>query len=175
MVTTKHEELVLMDDTKYLRELRRTINDHFNSDELKLVCADLGVEWGELSGDTFSLKINALVGYMGRRGKLKDLIGLLKEERPNSSFSWPDLPSPDKQEHDVASLILIVPSHEIERTFISEAICLRCNDLIRVNVPAKPDSTYNLIDHICPHCELRFHIKRFASGHWEIYSYYLND
>ncbi len=83
------------DSTKHLRDLRRKMVDHFNLNELKSLSFDLSVDWDSLDGDTIALKSQALISYLGRRGRLSDLIILLREERPN--VDWAKIPVAEEQ------------------------------------------------------------------------------
>lgn len=80
---------------KQLRDLRKKLTTHFNLDELQTLSFDLSVDWNSLSGDTIELKSQTLISYLFRRGKLSDLVGLLREERPN--VEWADTPLAEEQ------------------------------------------------------------------------------
>lgn len=81
-----------------MRELRRNMMDFFDQDELQTLVFDLGVDWDELSGEKKSAKSHSLISYLARRGRLEDLIELLREERPNEN--WPSIPDSDQQRLD---------------------------------------------------------------------------
>ncbi|MBK6710542.1 MAG: hypothetical protein IPG51_09445 [Chloroflexi bacterium] len=68
-------------------ELVSKIRGSFALEEIKTLCLRLGVEYEDLSGENIrSAKARELVEYMERHGRLSELIGLLKKERP--SISW---------------------------------------------------------------------------------------
>lgn len=65
-----------------LPNLRDTLNDHFNKDELHQLCLDLNIEYENLSGDTRRAKAQSLVEYCLRHGRLPDLVQRCHELRP---------------------------------------------------------------------------------------------
>lgn len=68
-------------------ELINKIAERFNLEEMKNLCLKLGIEFEDLGGEnTRSAKARELVEYMERRGRLSELIELLKKERP--SILW---------------------------------------------------------------------------------------
>jgi hypothetical protein len=64
--------------------------EHFDSEELRILVHDLGVNWDDLPGERISAKSNALIIYLDRRGRLPELVSLLREERRH--IPWPDAP-----------------------------------------------------------------------------------
>lgn len=101
--------------TNALRELRRQIAQHYNLEELRLLASDLNVDWDELAGTEKSAKIQGLIGYLGRHGRLHELIDLLRREHPQ--VLWPDPPPTDSQLADgfanpvarTVGIIVLVP------------------------------------------------------------------
>ena len=77
-----------------LRTLRLLIDEHFNTAELKQLYFDLGIDWGDLDGGTDPEKIQSLIQYMQRRGRLPDLLAILRKERPD--VEWPPDPPEDE-------------------------------------------------------------------------------
>ncbi len=76
-----------MQDTTYTPpNLREGIVEVYNKEELELLCTDLGVQYDYLPGDTLPNKVQNFIEYMKRRGKLPDLIMILKKER--SHINW---------------------------------------------------------------------------------------
>ncbi len=69
--------------------LREKIAETYNLDEIRLLCAPLNVDYDELAGDTKSLKIESLVTFMQRRGRMDKLITWLEQDRPHSN--WPGI------------------------------------------------------------------------------------
>jgi hypothetical protein len=93
-----------LEQTKYLRNLRRKIANHFDLGELKVLCFDARVDYDELAGETLLEKVLNLINHLSRRGRLEDLIELLKEERPH--VDWDEnIPSPEQQIEDAEKLI----------------------------------------------------------------------
>lgn len=87
-----------LESTRYLRTLRRLIDHHFNLEEIKLICFDLGIDYEHLSGESKLGKINELILNLARNGRLAELQTLLQEERPN--VEWPDIPPAEQQARD---------------------------------------------------------------------------
>lgn len=74
-------------------DLRRLIETHFNLDELRDLCATLGVDYDQLGeGLTKAGRVLALVDYLERRGRLPDLITTCQTLRPH--VTWPHVPQP---------------------------------------------------------------------------------
>ncbi|MFQ5399132.1 MAG: pentapeptide repeat-containing protein [Anaerolineae bacterium] len=76
--------------TQYYHQLRVDIGRVFNLAELRTLVFDLGIDWDELAGDIESTKIESLIAYLHRRGRLDDLLLLLRQERPH--VEWPSIP-----------------------------------------------------------------------------------
>jgi len=67
-----------------LARLHQYVVNHLNSDEFRALCADLGVGFFELAGETPSAKAQELLFYLGRRRQLERLVDLLNRSRPES-------------------------------------------------------------------------------------------
>lgn len=87
---------------KYIREFRAKIDEHFDLAEIKLLCFDLAVDYAHLAGGEKLTIINSLLTYLLKRGRLKDLLIILNEQRPN--VEWPIPPSAEKQKSDAQLL-----------------------------------------------------------------------
>ncbi len=61
--------------------LRRVLTDTFSQQELRLLCFDLGIDFGDLPGESRKGKIVALVDYLQRRSRLDELIAYVRRER----------------------------------------------------------------------------------------------
>ncbi len=83
-----------------LIDLRKLLIEHFDLEELRLLCFDLGLDYEELAGRTKSTKMQDLITYLQRRGELQRLIDEASGQRPHAA--WPDL-SPTTEETDVAT------------------------------------------------------------------------
>lgn len=73
---------------KSIVDLRTQIADHFNLEELRALCIELGPDYEDLEGEGKSAKCLSLVDGMRRHGRLHDLIFLLKKHRPQTV--WPN-------------------------------------------------------------------------------------
>jgi hypothetical protein len=67
--------------------LRRFIIKHFNWEELRTLCQDLGVDFDSLGGEGKEGKARELVTYMDRHTRLNDLFVILEKERPRACQS----------------------------------------------------------------------------------------
>ncbi|MCP5093940.1 MAG: hypothetical protein GY943_00145 [Chloroflexi bacterium] len=91
-----------LEQTKYMREIRRRMIVYFDLDELQILTNDLGVDWDELSGNKKSTKSQSLIRYLAQRGRIKYLVDLLKEERPH--VDWPPIRDAEQQILDENSI-----------------------------------------------------------------------
>ena len=64
------------------RQLVAFICDSFDGEELKTLCFDLGVSYDDLPAQGRKNKSRELIAYLENRGRLKELIELVSEERP---------------------------------------------------------------------------------------------
>ncbi|MEM8861333.1 MAG: hypothetical protein AAGD96_23670 [Chloroflexota bacterium] len=71
------------------RQLRQTIIQNFDLEELKDICFDLSFNYDDLPGDRLSSKVNALIITAYKMGKLENLHEYLTADRP--SVKWPTL------------------------------------------------------------------------------------
>jgi hypothetical protein len=62
--------------------LLRFITKHYNEDELRTLCFDLDVVYDDLPARVRKSKARELIVYMEKRGRLSELIALLREDRP---------------------------------------------------------------------------------------------
>jgi hypothetical protein len=69
--------------TNPLTQLHRAIVDHFDLEELRTLCYDLGVNYDDLRGEALSGKARELILKMGRKRQLDELLSLLARTRPN--------------------------------------------------------------------------------------------
>ena len=87
-----------LNQTKYLRDLRRQMITLFTLDELKALAFDLSIDWDILSGEGKDTKVQSFIMHQARRGRLDDLTTLLRAERP--AADWPTVPPPKQQIED---------------------------------------------------------------------------
>ena len=87
-----------LERTKYLRDLRRQMVALFNLGELSTLAFDLSVDWDSLEGGPIESTVQSFILYLARRGRLDDLVTLLRKERPDAN--WPQVPSSGQQKKD---------------------------------------------------------------------------
>lgn len=68
------------------RKLLDLINRHFSSDELRVLCFELNIDYEDLPELSKSGKVRELVLYMERRNRISDLLEACKTNRP--MVSW---------------------------------------------------------------------------------------
>lgn len=99
-------DLELTKGTRYLFELAEAMDKTFNLSEIKLLCFGLHeVDYENLAGENEIklIKIQSLIFYLGRRGRLHELRQLLIEQRPR--IEWPEIPnSKEKIRKDIKSI-----------------------------------------------------------------------
>ena len=78
--------------------LPQQISQHFNLDELRGLCHDLGIEYENLRGETRDAKVLALVLYCQRYGSLSQLQNLLQARRPFITWHFNKAPSTEPDE-----------------------------------------------------------------------------
>lgn len=86
------------ENTKYLRDLRRQMVATFTLSELSVLAIDLSVDWETLEGVEKVSKVNAFILHQAHRGRLNDLVALLREERP--LVDWPEIPPSEQKVWD---------------------------------------------------------------------------
>src|SRR5437764_15204446 len=74
-----------------LTEIRQQLSTAFTLEELQGVCFDLGLDYDDLSGDAKTGKIIALLNRLRSMGRLRDLLALAKQHRPN--LEWRETPT----------------------------------------------------------------------------------
>jgi len=67
--------------------LRQALVQHFNEEELRTLCFDLGVDYDSLSGKGKEAKARELVSRLERRGELDKLIAACHHRRPNAHWA----------------------------------------------------------------------------------------
>lgn len=85
-------------ETKYLKDFRSLMVKYFNSDELRHIVFDLGIDWEELEGNVRSIKVQNLILKLARYGRLDELREITIKQRPK--IQWPEIPSPEQQTLD---------------------------------------------------------------------------
>lgn len=73
---------------KFISELRRSILDHFDLNEVKaLVFETPDIDFDDLRGDSRDTKVMDLIQKLNNRDRLDELIQLIKKKRPEGDFS----------------------------------------------------------------------------------------
>jgi len=73
--------------TLYLSQLHRLIDQHFDREELRLLCFDLDVDYDNLRGETKATAAMDLVRRLHREKRLEELVDRARDRRPN--VLWP--------------------------------------------------------------------------------------
>ena len=94
-------------DPALLRKIRKLMVESLDIAELEVICSDVGVDWGVITGSNKLTKAQGLIHHLNRRGELESLIKLLKEERPREN--WPQLSSMPVKIVSANSIILDEP------------------------------------------------------------------
>lgn len=71
------------DRRRYLTDLRRRLVAHLSEDELDTLIFDLGVEDGAIQAATKQGKARELLEWLERRGRVSELVKLLRVQRPD--------------------------------------------------------------------------------------------
>jgi hypothetical protein len=59
---------------------------HFNEEELRDLCFQLGIDYETLPGDSKTIKARELVAYHERRNRIESLSQVCRQLRPNVSW-----------------------------------------------------------------------------------------
>ena len=78
----------------FIHETHRLILERFNREELTLVCFDLGINTDWVFGDKTDWPFELLL-YLYRNNRLNELTPILKEKRPN--ITWSVFPGQKKE------------------------------------------------------------------------------
>lgn len=70
-----------------LNELVRKISKHYTLSEIQMILFDLNLDYEDLAGDSKFEKVSELIAYLQRRGRISDLLNILRSQRPN--VEWP--------------------------------------------------------------------------------------
>lgn len=93
-----------------MSNLRLFMYDHYNREELKILCFDLGIKYEDLGEGGYSTLLPSFLLYIGRRRHFDKLLELLQEQRPeafaDSSLSTDPI--------FIDQLYAQLPAHEIE-------------------------------------------------------------
>lgn len=82
----------------FLSAIHQLLLAHFDEEELKTLCLNLGLSYDDLSANGRAHKSRELVTYLGRRGRLEELRTAVAAARPHAA--WPDAgTAPSSQPH----------------------------------------------------------------------------
>jgi hypothetical protein len=72
----------------YRTKLCQLLSTHFDEEELRTLCFDLGIDYDDLRSEGKANKARELVAYLERRGRIPDLVAIGKRLRPH--VNWED-------------------------------------------------------------------------------------
>jgi len=75
-------------------ELRRKIVEHFNDEELRTLCFDIGADYESLPAQGKEGKARELIALQQRLGKLAELVAACRAARPNLDWGLVAEPAP---------------------------------------------------------------------------------
>lgn len=101
-------------------QLIQEIERKFSLDELKALCFDLGIDFDSLPGQAKLGKVQSLVEYVNRRGRLAELLDFLKFIRPEGSW-------PDSESYFLPTSITAFADYSTRRITIEELKILGCS------------------------------------------------
>lgn len=82
------EAVPTLDTTAHnMSALRRKMHRAFTVDGIDSLAFDLGLDSGDIAGETKDARIIALLEAVSQRGRLNDLLLLLKSERPGTRWT----------------------------------------------------------------------------------------
>lgn len=71
-----------------LTDLRQKIMDHFNDEELRTLCFDVGADYDSLPAQGKEGKARELIAYLQRQGQLAELVSICCKTRPKVDWSF---------------------------------------------------------------------------------------
>lgn len=77
-------------NSAYLAELHTSLTQHFDGEDLRILCLHLGLHVDDLRGEGRASKLADLVWRMARQERLPELLVIVSRERPR--VSWPAVP-----------------------------------------------------------------------------------
>ncbi len=73
-------------EPRYRNRVRQFLSAHFDTEELRTLCFDLGVEYDDLPGEGRAGKVRELLRYIERHERIHDLLKVGKELNPD--LAW---------------------------------------------------------------------------------------
>lgn len=74
----------------FVAEMQKKLTDNYSLDEIETLSFVLGVDYDSLRGGAKPTKVNSLLSYLGRTGRLSLLVDQVRTERDH--VLWPELP-----------------------------------------------------------------------------------
>jgi hypothetical protein len=141
-------ELPLTNTTR----LREALNTHYNDDELRTLCADLGVDYDNLAGGTKQSKVRELVDYLRRRERVYDLIEVVSKQRPDVNWYKLAKPQPEQQRTPYSSSQkwLVISAVAISSVLIVILVVLLIRELFIIPTPQPTPTSISLSDTSTP-------------------------
>lgn len=75
---------------QYLIDVQQKLITLYDAEELQTLCFVLGIDYDSLRGGAKQTKVNSLIMFMGRNGRLPELVEQAREDR--NHVIWPELP-----------------------------------------------------------------------------------
>jgi hypothetical protein len=70
-------------------KLYRILVDRFNLEELRTLCFCVEIAYDNLGGEGIEAKVRELISYLERRGRIAELLRIVKQMRPD--ISWENI------------------------------------------------------------------------------------
>ena len=77
--------------------LRKNLVRHFNKEDLRTLCSDLGVDYDDLEGEGKEGQARELIAYLERRGRIQTLIEMCARLRPHVDWEQATHASPPER------------------------------------------------------------------------------
>lgn len=75
----------------FLADVQGKLSQYFSGEEIETLAFMLGVDYDTLRGGTKPTKINSLITFIARNGRLEELLREARRQRTN--VTWPDVPA----------------------------------------------------------------------------------
>ena len=121
-----------LEQAEFSGDLRHLIDRSWQREDILSLCEGLGVDYEALPGDSEKLKMNALIVYSAQEGKMRELLQLLRRQRP---LTAPADESPSKRKKgQTGELPALDETTELDRYFQSMKRLMKEDDL-RGSIP----------------------------------------
>jgi len=127
-------------------KLREALNECYNEDELKTLCADLGIDYDDLAGGTKQSKVRELIDYLRRREQVRDLIEAVSKQRPHKNWHRLANPQLEQQVTPYSSFQkwLVISAIAISSMLIVILVALLTRELFAISTPQPTPTTLSL-------------------------------